>query len=156
MGFSSDQGTQFTGQIIQALTKTLQTSWNYHCPCHSQLSGKDNRTSGKTELKEQEELIYGVEWTNEYGYSFYYFLSKIFILVFSRGQVFATLWTRACQVPLSTGFFKQECWSGLPFPTPGDLPDPRNKPTSLMSPALTGRVFATVPLGKRVWNMTNI
>ena len=37
---------------------------------------------------------------------------------------FATLWTVAYQAPPSMGFFRQECWSGLPFPSPGDLPDP--------------------------------
>ena len=36
----------------------------------------------------------------------------------------ATPWTVACQAPLSMGFSWQECWSGLPFPSPGDLPDP--------------------------------
>ena len=36
---------------------------------------------------------------------------------------FVTLWTVACQAPLSMGFPKQECWSGLPFPSPGDIPD---------------------------------
>ena len=42
----------------------------------------------------------------------------------SRGQLFATLWTRAYQAPPSTGFSRQDYWSGLPFPSPGDLPDP--------------------------------
>ena len=42
----------------------------------------------------------------------------------------ATPWTVACQAPLSTGFSRQEWWSGLPFPTPGDLPDPGIKPGS--------------------------
>ena len=36
----------------------------------------------------------------------------------------ATSWTVACQAPLFMGFSRQECWSGLPFPSPGDLPDP--------------------------------
>ena len=36
---------------------------------------------------------------------------------------FVTLWTVACQAPMSMGFPKQECWSGLPFPSPGDIPD---------------------------------
>ena len=70
--------------------------------------------------------------------------------MFSHGQLFATLWTIACQAPLSTGFFRQEYWSGLPFTTPGDLPDAGNKPTCHVSPALAGRIFATVPLGKAV------
>ena len=54
---------------------------------------------------------------------------------FSHVQLFATLWTIAHQVPLSMGFFRQEYWSGLPFP-PGDLPDPVIEPMSLVSPAL--------------------
>ena len=41
-----------------------------------------------------------------------------------------TAWTIACQAPLSTGFSRQEYWSGLPFPLPGDLPDPGIKPGS--------------------------
>ena len=47
---------------------------------------------------------------------------------FSRQAVsdsFVTLWTVACQAPLSMGFSRQECWSGLPFPSPWDLPDLR-------------------------------
>ena len=39
-----------------------------------------------------------------------------------------TPWTVACQAPLSMGFSRQEYWSGLPFPSPGDLPDPGIKP----------------------------
>ena len=51
----------------------------------------------------------------------------------SRGAVgilFATPWTAACQAPLSMEFSRQEYWSGLPFPSPGDLPDPGIKPGS--------------------------
>ena len=51
----------------------------------------------------------------------------------SRVQLFATPWTVAYQAPLSTGFSRQEYWSGLPFPSPGDLPNPR---IELRSPAL--------------------
>ena len=50
----------------------------------------------------------------------------------------ATLWATACQAPLSMGFSRQEYWSRWRFPSPGDLPDPGLKPTSLMSPALSG------------------
>ena len=49
---------------------------------------------------------------------------------FSHVQPFATLWTRAYQAPLSMGFSRQEYWSGLPFPSPGDLPNPRIQPVS--------------------------
>ena len=46
------------------------------------------------------------------------------------------------------GFSRQECWSGLPGPPPGDLPDPGIKPMSLASPGSAGRFFTTVPPGK--------
>ena len=49
----------------------------------------------------------------------------------------------AWQVPLSKGFSKQE-WSGLPFPSPGEAPNPGIKPKSLMSPALAGLLFTIV------------
>ena len=54
----------------------------------------------------------------------------------SHVQLFATPWTIAHQAPLSTEFSRQEYWSGLPFPTPGDLPNLGIKPTSPASPAL--------------------
>ena len=54
-----------------------------------------------------------------------------------------TPWTVACQAPLSMGFSRQEYWSGLPCPPPGDLSDPGTEPTSLMSPSLAGRFFTT-------------
>ena len=55
---------------------------------------------------------------------------------------FVTLWTAACQAPLSMGFPRQEYWGGLPFPSAGDLPDPRTEPTS---PALAGGFFTAEP-----------
>ena len=60
---------------------------------------------------------------------------------FSRVQLFATLWTVAHQDPLSMGFSRQEYWSGLPCPPPGDLPNQGIKPTSLKSPALASNFF---------------
>ena len=65
--------------------------------------------------------------------------SKVFdvmcILLLSRSNS-ETPWAVTCQAPLSMGFPKQEYWGGLPFPTPGDLPDPWIKPTSPVAPAL--------------------
>ena len=61
----------------------------------------------------------------------------------SRVQLCATSWTIAHQAPLSMGFPRQEYWSGLPCPSPGDLPNPGVEPISLMSPALAGRFFTT-------------
>ena len=63
-------------------------------------------------------------------------------------RLFATPWTAACQAPLSMGFSRQEYWSGLPCPPPGDLPNPGIEPVSLMSPALAGGFFTTVQSGK--------
>ena len=62
---------------------------------------------------------------------------------FSRVWFFPTLWTVACQVPLAMGFSGQEYWNGLPFPPPGDLPNPWIEPESLTSPALAGGFFTT-------------
>ena len=56
-----------------------------------------------------------------------------------------TPWSVAQQAPLSMGFLRQEFWSGLPFPSPGDLPDPGIEP---VFPALAGRFFTTEPPGK--------
>ena len=56
-----------------------------------------------------------------------------------------TPWTVACQFLQPMGFSRQEYWSGLPFPSPGDLPDPGEKPAS---PALAGGFLTTEPPGK--------
>ena len=55
----------------------------------------------------------------------------------------ATPWTVAHQAPLSLEFSRQEYYSGLPFPSPGDLPYPGIEPMSLVSPALAGGFFIT-------------
>ena len=55
---------------------------------------------------------------------------------FSRVWLFVTPRTVVCQAPLSMGFSRQEYWSGLPFPSPGDFPDPGIKPRSPAAPAL--------------------
>ena len=60
---------------------------------------------------------------------------------------FATPWTVALQAPLSMGFPRQEYWNGLPFPSPGDLPDSEIEP---MSPALAGGFFTAEPPGKPI------
>ena len=61
----------------------------------------------------------------------------------SRVRLSAAPGTVARQAPLSTGFSRQEYWSGLPFPPLGDLPDPGIEPEVLMCPALAGRFFTT-------------
>ena len=61
----------------------------------------------------------------------------------SHVRLFATPWTVARQVLLSMGFSRQEYWSGLPFPLPGDLPDPEIEPVSPESPSLACKFFIT-------------
>ena len=63
----------------------------------------------------------------------------------SHISFFATTWTIAHQAPLPMGFSRQEYWSGLPFPPPGDLPDTGTK---LASPALAAEFLTTEPPGK--------
>ena len=63
----------------------------------------------------------------------------------SRVRLFATPWTVAYQAPPSMGFSRRECWSGLPFPSPGDLPNPGIEP---MSPTLQADALPSEPLGK--------
>ena len=66
----------------------------------------------------------------------------------SHVQLFSTLWTIAHQAPLSMGFSSQEYWSGLPFPSPGDLPNPGIEPASPVSLALANEFFTTETPGK--------
>ena len=84
------------------------------------------------------------EFTLVYS-SVFLFAVVAIIQLLSRVPLFETPWTVALQVPLPMEFSRQEYWSGLPFPTPGDPPDPGIKPTS---PALAGRFFTTELPGK--------
>ena len=69
----------------------------------------------------------------------------------SRVWLSATPWTVACQASLSMGFSRQEYRSGLPFPSPGDLPDPGIKPASLVSLIFAGRFFTTSTTWEALW-----
>ena len=60
----------------------------------------------------------------------------------SHVRLFVTLWTVAHQASLCMGFSRQECWSGLLFPSPGNLPEPATEP---VSPASAGEVFTAEP-----------
>ena len=71
-------------------------------------------------------------------------LVKVKVKSLSHVRLFATPWTVAYQAPLYMGFSRQECWSGLPFPSPGDLPDPGIKP---WSPALRADALPSEPQG---------
>ena len=67
------------------------------------------------------------------------------ILLWSVVSDSGTPWTVAHRAPLSIGFSRQDYWSGLPYPSPGDLPDPASEPACLASPILAGRFFPAAP-----------
>ena len=70
---------------------------------------------------------------------------KVKVKSLSRVRLIATSWTVAYQVSPSMGFSRQECWSGLSFPSPGDLPDPGIEPGS---PILRADALPSEPPGK--------
>ena len=73
----------------------------------------------------------------EAGSTIYLFVQLLIALcMLSHVTLFATLWTVACQAPLSIRFPRQEHWNGLPCPPPGDLTDPGIKPMCPATPAL--------------------
>ena len=94
----------------------------YNQPCHCIEFG------GNVELTSQRCWMYKREW-------------HVRAQLLSHVQLFVIPWAVAHQVSLSTEFSKKESWSGLPFPTPGDLPDPGMDPTSPGSPTLADRFF---------------
>ena len=69
------------------------------------------------------------------------------VKLLSRVQLLATPWTIAHQAPLSIGFSRQEYWSGLPFPSPGDLPDPGIEPGF---PTLQANALPSEPAGLEI------
>ena len=77
-------------------------------------------------------------------------------------RLFVTPWTVAYQAPPSMGFSRQECWSGLPFPSPGDLPDSGIKPGSPTLQADTlpsepqGRINYRIPVAELLWELNEI
>ena len=70
----------------------------------------------------------------------------------SHIQLFVTPWTVACWTPLSMGFPRQEYWSGLPFPSPGDLP---SRGTKIVYPASSRRFFTAEPSRKPVESLAS-
>ena len=72
---------------------------------------------------------------------------KVKVKLLSHVRLFVTLWTAAYQAPPSMGFSRQEYWSGLPFPSPGDLPNPGMEPRS---PTLQADASTSEPPGKPV------
>ena len=74
---------------------------------------------------------------------------KVKVKLLSRVRLFASPWTVGYQAPPSMGFSRQEYWSGLPFPSPGDLPDPGIEPGS---PTFQADALASEPPGLETWS----
>ena len=77
-----------------------------------------------------------------------YIIVSVCVCVLSHVRLFKTSLTIACQAPMFIEFCRQEYWSGLPFPIPGHLPDPRMGPGSPVSLALASGFFTIEPPGK--------
>ena len=100
-------------------------------------------------------FLMGSQWSKCYQYfpknkELFVGIISVCVHVPSHVWLSVTAWTVAHQAPLSMGFSRQEYWSGLSFFSPGNLPDPRIKPTSLKSPTggfRPGGFFPTVPPG---------
>ena len=86
-------------------------------------------------------------------YLFFKMKVKVKVKSLSRVRLFATPWTVAYQAPLSKGFSRQGYWSGLPFPSPGDLPDPGIKPRS---PTLQAEALPSEPPGKHFFHVVKV
>ena len=79
---------------------------------------------------------------------FLHLCNKVKVRLLSRVQLSVTPWTVAHQASPSMGFSRQEYWNGLPFPSPGDLPDPGMEPGSL---ALEADALTSEPPGKAIF-----
>ena len=92
----------------------------------------------KRHAKDKIENQQGEKKTCEYAHVYIYKVKSL-----SRVRLFVTPWTITYQAPLSMGFSRQEYWSGLPFPSPEDLPDSGIEPGSPVPPALAGGFLMT-------------
>ena len=128
-----------------AKSQTQQSDWT-ELNCGLMLYSNDNEWT--TALPVITDESHNVGWKKAEGRrSTYCLILCIYVCmrVLRRVQLLATPWTIAYQAPLSMGFSRQEYWSGLSFPPPGNLPNPGMEPAF---PGLAGRVSTTVSPGK--------
>ena len=103
------------------------------------------KKSGKLSLLDYVKIDFPIFFWSWHSISYYILLLKLLkvkVKSLSRVRLFVTLWTVAYQASLSMGFSRQEYWSGLPFPSPGDLPDAGIEPGS---PALEADALTSEP-----------
>ncbi|CAI9161500.1 unnamed protein product [Rangifer tarandus platyrhynchus] len=118
------------GKCSSSVSKIPSSTLSPHLNCSSSLCIKPACHGQRQECTEQL-----VQWKQNISHMFHH----------SVMSDSATPWTVANQAPLFMEFSRQEYWSGLPFPSPGDLPDPGIEPASH---ALAGRFLAPEPPGK--------
>ena len=124
----------------------MTTCWNYLsvlwvcvCVCEEQWCGKNYFCRNTLQHPKKNMYFSSTIW----HWVFLTVMCACVLSHFNCIQLFTPLWTVAHQAPLSMGLSRQEYWSGLPCPPPGDLPSPGIKPTSLISLALAGGLFST-------------
>ena len=127
---------QFQHQSFQWIFRTdFLLDWLVESPCSPRDSQQSSLALQSENIKSLVlSLFYGATLTS---------MRDCTISRFSHVWLFVTLWNVAFQAPLSMGFSRQKYWSGLSSLPPGDLPNPRIEPASLMSPALAGGFFTT-------------
>ena len=119
---------------------SLIPGWGTKIPQPSSVAKKKKQTN---KLESKKLTIDPKKQVLERSVCVYMYVCCAVLSRFSRVQLFAAQWTIACQASLSVEFSREEYWSGLPCPPPGDLPEPGIEPASLMSPALAVRFFTT-------------
>ena len=124
--------------ILMFMAALFITATSWKQPVHLQMNGYTHRDTLRHKKEWNNVICSNTDGPRDHHTKW----SKLGILsCFSHVRLFATLWTIAHHAPLFMGFSKQEYWSGLPFPTAGDLPDPGVGPVSLTFPVLAGRFF---------------
>ena len=118
------------------IVKQMQDFWKLH-PLEGMMGSLDSWEKKQTT---NDNLVYN---RNKLCSCVYYLATYYYAQSLSCIRLFATPWTVVHQALLSMEFSKPEHWSGLPFPTPGDLSNPGIEPLSLASPALAGRFFTS-------------
>ena len=150
-------GQKFSPKVLWEIfpVKSYSSLWFYVTSCNFLISAEIQMpVGGKEETKVLSYAEFSSPWTSWRPLSAWFvsplhagsglalarFLWRVCVCSLSLVWFFVTLWTPACQVPLSARFPRKEYWSGLPFPSPEDLPNPEMEP---MSHALAGGFFTT-------------
>ena len=121
--------------IRKLLEENIFWHKSYQCFLRSVSQGNGNKSKNKQMGPNQTSKLLYSKWSS---------LSCV--------RLFVTPWTVAYHAPLSVGFSRQEYWSGLPFPSPGDLPNPGIEPGS---PALQADALSSEPPGKLLYSQGN-